>query len=122
MKFVDLKRTKADKKSREESYKNMSPDGDDYPYGLTVRLSSDELKKLGLSTMPKTGTEIELEAKAYVVSVTDNQRDGRHERSIELQLRKIALEGADDEPEEADPEARTRGMMSAIDKALKRKG
>lgn len=112
-KFVDLKRSKADKKASEKSNSIGYPGSEDYPYNLTIRLSQDELDKLGIKSLPKTGSTLQLEAKATVVSTTDNRRDGRSERSVELQLRKMCIEGGDDKDEKVQ-----RGALDAMDDAL----
>jgi len=118
--FVDLKRTKAEKKAREESYKLPSPDGEDYPYGLNIRLSQEELTKLGIKELPEAGDEIMLEAVATVISTSNNERNGKSDRSIELQLRKLCLDigGEPDDESEESAERTRKAAKGAMDAAL----
>jgi hypothetical protein len=117
MALVDMKRTKAEKKDSESKYNTpCSPGGDDYPYGLSVRLGSEELKKLGISSLPQVGEQLELCATAYVKSASENQRDGgKKERSVELELRQMSLEPTADA---TDHESLMHGAKAAMDKAL----
>lgn len=46
-----------------------------YPYGLSITLDDESLKKLGmLDALPAVGSEIQLTAKATVTSVSQNAR------------------------------------------------
>lgn len=95
MALKDMKRTKADKKAKEESYK-CSPGGgiggDEYPWSLRITLDDEQLKKLGISSLPKAGTKMSLSAEVSVVGVRQSDRDnGNIERSLELQIRKMDL-------------------------------
>lgn len=103
MKMVDLKLTKEDKKATKDGCIPYTSGGPDYPYGLSLTLNDRELQKLGMDTLPKPGVVVTLEAKAVVVSVRQsaNQR-GTKDRSLELQLQRIALDtDADDSAEDA---------------------
>lgn len=95
MKLVDMKRTAAEKKARDKSNKCYPGiGGDDYPYGLNLTLDTEQLKKLGIDNLPKAGKTMTLTAKAKVIAVRQNSRDGgEQERSLELQLQKIGLTG-----------------------------
>lgn len=96
MKLVDMKRTAADKKAEREKYdKPCSIGGDDYPYGLSLTLDAEMLKKLGISDLPKVGTVYTLQASATVTTV--ESREGtdssvRHRKSMTLQMRRIGLQ------------------------------
>jgi hypothetical protein len=91
MKLVDMKRTKAEKTARENECK-VPLGGDDYPYGLNLHLDNDQLKKLGIDTLPKAGDTLTLQAKCKVISSSQRERDGgKPERTLEIQLQKVAL-------------------------------
>lgn len=115
MALVDMKRTKAERAADKKAC-NVPFSGEDYPYGLSIRLGRDELEKLGITTLPQVGEELELNAVAYVKSASEEQRDGgKKERRIELELRKMELEST----EKVDShEGALRGAKAAMDKAL----
>lgn len=116
--YIDLKRTASDKKSEQETMKSSSIGGEDYPYGLTIRLSERELSKLGMKTLPKPGSVLHLEAKAHVVGTNDNQRNGKSDRSVELQLRKMWVGTEADDAKEDAEETMKRGARGVLDAAL----
>jgi hypothetical protein len=87
----DMKRTK---KERKEANKPMSYDGEDYAYGLTVSLGPEEVKKLGGLKGIETGQTVHIQAEAKVVSVSDEEGDGRR---VKLQLQKMDCQGDPDE-------------------------
>lgn len=69
-----------------------APSGSAYPYGLVLRLGDDELKKLGITDLPKVGAELHLIAKVEVVSVSDyDSKDGGDHESVEYQITDMAL-------------------------------
>lgn len=109
-KLVDMKITKAERKAKEERYsKPMSMDGDVYPYGLKIRLDDAAIDKLGLKVLPKTGKKVRVVCECTVESTSDRKTihtaggDNR-DRSIELQIEKLALDMGD--------------AKDAVDKAL----
>lgn len=88
------------KLSRDESDKAVAAeskpgDGPAYPWGLTIYLDTDTLKKLGYDTPPAVGSELSLNAKVTVTSVGVNQQqDGDKEQRAELQITDMELAGA----------------------------
>jgi hypothetical protein len=93
MQMRDMKRTKTEKKK--ENVALVGPE-DSYPYGLRLTLDGEQLKKLGLDTLPKVGKTITLHAKAKVIGARETSRsDGTQDRSLEIQLQKMGIaEGA----------------------------
>lgn len=92
MSLKSMKITKADRDARKKGYGVCSPmGGDDYPYGLRVTLDEDALKKLGLTKLPKAGAYVALRAECCVISVSVNERDGKTDRRIELQMEKLEV-------------------------------
>lgn len=65
-----------------------------YPYGLCLYLDTETLKKLGITDLPKVGTQLKVQALATVVSVGMNQhQDGDTEQRAELQITDMELGG-----------------------------
>lgn len=83
--------TKAEQKDR-NSPKACTPwEGEKYPYGMRLDFNSDVMKKLDLKTLPKTGSEVTITARAKVVSTSINDREGgKAEKRMEVQI--VALE------------------------------
>lgn len=66
--------------------------GNKYPYGLCINLESQALDKLGLESLPKPGTKMQLTATVVVTSASLNQRqDGEDSKRLELQIEKMGL-------------------------------
>ena len=72
---------------REEMPGEIEADEPRYPYGLCLTLGKEELEKLGISALPKVGTEMTITAKAYVkmTRAYETQGEGK-EMGIELQI------------------------------------
>jgi hypothetical protein len=127
-KMVDLKRTPAERKAEQAKYdKPGRIGGDDYGYGLTVRLDHEHLKKLGITKMPKAGDVVHLHSKAHVKSTSEHSEDGGDRKHMELELRHMSLGAqADDDNTGGDEgESHLAGAKSAMDAALgggKKKG
>lgn len=120
MAMVDMKRSKAEKKSTDTPMK--SP-GDDYGYGLEVRLEHEHLKKLGITKLPQVGQKMNLAAHAHVTNVSEHHGEGDStpRRHVTLQLRKMELgTGAQstDAPDEEQAEESKKGARAAMDSAL----
>lgn len=109
MALKSMKITKADREARKKSYDCVPMSGDDYPYGLRVSLDEDAMKKLGITKLPKTGSYVTLVAECCVQSTSVNDRDGKEERRMELQIEKL----------EVTPEKQTAedAISDAIDEA-----
>ena len=124
-KMTDMKRTAADKKAEEEKYSGHKLGGEDYPYGLSIRLDHHSLKKLGLHEggLPKVGSKLMLHAHAHVKSAGESSEEGgKMRRHLELELRHMNIEhgapGKKEMGEDGDTEKMNKGMKHAIDKAV----
>lgn len=71
-----------------------------YPYGLCISLTHDELSKLGLDADCEVGDMVHLFAMAKVTSVTSNASESMETCRVELQITDLAVE--DEDNEEAD--------------------
>lgn len=94
-KLVDMKysaKEKADRNNPGIASQTDKYDGPDYPYGLNLTLEHDHLKKLGITTLPKVGSYVNVNARALVTSVRQSETTkGKPNRCVELQLQKIGV-------------------------------
>ena len=85
-----------------------------YPYGLSIRLEKEELKKLGITDLPSVNQPFMLEGKCIVKSVSAGASTiggGESEHaSVELQLTHLGIESMEEEQAEHDS-AGTAKMM-----------
>ncbi len=81
----------------EEAKQQVDPSmvkGPKYPWGLTISLDDDSLKKLGIDTLPEVGTAVMVVAKATVASVSARQSEGgENYRCLDLQLTDMQVSG-----------------------------
>lgn len=92
--LTDMKRSKAE--AKEASVGPVSPDQEEYPYGLRLHLNDDELEKLGIDKLPKVGEGGSIEAVFKIVSTHESANEGQKKyRSVELQITHMDL-GAED--------------------------
>lgn len=99
MKLVSTALTKAETKKRD---KNMSPvgvSGDSYPWGVSLDLDDDLLKKLGLD--PKdfgVGGKVAGRFEAEVTDLGQHKRKGGVDSAMRLQIVRLGFEsGAGDD-------------------------
>ena len=79
---------------REEMPGEYESDEPRYPYGLCISLGKDELEKLGITALPKVGTEMTIMAKAYVKMTRAYETQGEGEDiGIELQINDMEIQG-----------------------------
>lgn len=96
MKLIDMKRTAAELKSKNEpSYIGSR---EPYPYGLSLSLDADMLKKLGITDLPDAGAEYHIKAIGKVTSVSQNASEKDKSSNVSLQITSLAVssEGCDD--------------------------
>jgi hypothetical protein len=90
--LVDMALPYEEAEEEAEGEAQLKYHGPKYPYGLCIRLSNDELEKLGLAELPEVNDGMSFTAMAKVTSVSDNQyADGTHSRVVELQITHMAL-------------------------------
>jgi hypothetical protein len=79
---------------REEMPGEYEADEPRYPYGLCISLGKEELEKLGITALPKVGTEMNIMAKAYVKMTRAYETQGEGEdMGIELQITDMEIQG-----------------------------
>ena len=86
-KLVSMKLSKAERKIEEGARPVAMGERDEFPFGLTLHLEDETLKKLGVTGLPKVGSTDTLTAKFKVTSVSENTSEGSEERrSVSLQI------------------------------------
>ena len=70
-----------------------SPDKEEYPYGLRIRLENDDLEKLGIDSLPDIDTKMKITASAVVQSISSNQSVGSEgeKKCLELQITDMSV-------------------------------
>jgi len=97
MKMVDMKRTDEEKAQSLIGASIPTTMAEDYPYGLRICLTEDELSKLDLEDECEIGDMIHISGMATVTSVSKTQNgDGSHCR-IELTITHLGVEDEDAE-------------------------
>ena len=71
---------------REEMPGEIEKDEPRYPYGLCISLEKEDMDKLGLSNLPKVGTEVSFMAKAVVKGTSAYETQGGSDMRVELQI------------------------------------
>ena len=96
--MIDMQRKPEPKPQTGTMLAGGSPEGHDeeprYPWGLEIRLESDELEKLGLSpdTLPTVGQTIPLSAIARVTAIRLERMQGEDsEACLTLQIEQLEL-------------------------------
>lgn len=88
-----MKLTKAEAKKRYSPLPSSRPKGDQYPWGLSISLDAEAMKKLGLKSAPKVGTVMKLTAKVKVQSRGEHEsEEGGESRDCSLQITDLAVE------------------------------
>lgn len=93
--MVSMERTEAEKKNdKSQGLAVPSPsDGPDYPYGLSVELRDESLKKLGIKELPEVGTKMVMECEVEVVRTSQRAGKDSADREVGFQIVKMKLEG-----------------------------
>lgn len=99
--MVDMARSTEEKAESPSSISGGIPD---YPYGLSLCFTQNELEKLNLDDDVQVGDYLHIFAFAKVTSVSKREIDGKEECRIEMTLTHIAAESEDEENEEYEEE------------------
>lgn len=95
-KMVSMKRTPADMRGDKMAGPSIESTAPDYPYGLCIHMDKDELDKLGITELPKVGTEMMFECKVKVTRISQSASeaaDGSNEyTSVDFQITDIGIE------------------------------
>ncbi len=76
----------------EVATKSPKSNGPSYPYGLKLTLNKDQLTKMKISPKDMTiGDKVEIKAMAKIVRISETSGDDYEDKSIELQITKLAV-------------------------------
>lgn len=91
--LVSMKLTAAEKKERDSGMlASPSYEGEQYPWGLSLNLEHEALKKLGIKGLT-AGQELTLIAKVKVTSASSYSTEGQEDRaSASLQITEMSLD------------------------------
>ncbi len=94
MKLIDMKMTDAEKADMMSCQPCTPPE---YPYGLKLCLSEDQIAKLGISGVPAVGSTMSIQANVRVVSAgaredQDADEPDGQERNLELQIIEMGVD------------------------------
>lgn len=118
-KLADMKMSKAQK--TEMNSPVAASDSPSYPYGLTLRLDSASLDKLGMSKLPKVGAKVMVHAMGVVTSVSQHESKNNDSRNVEIQLQEMGVESAEPATEKERNELRREEFNAALDSEKKRR-
>ena len=82
MPMINMKRAP----EREEMPGEIEKDEPQYPYGLCLHLSKDEMDKLGITALPTVGSEMTITAKVFVKSTSACETQGGKDMRMDLQI------------------------------------
>ena len=87
-----------EEKRKDMAEPSLVADQPKYPYGLTLSLDNDTLKKLELGGIPKVGDKKMLLAVAEVVSVSQDEGRGDEKAyNVRLQIQKLDCKAGEEE-------------------------
>lgn len=88
-KKVSMALTKKEKSDFKESA--VLSEAPRFPWGLSVNLDEDSLKKLNVEDLPEVGDEFEMVATVKATSVSENEDEDGTRQSVGLQITDMAL-------------------------------
>ena len=96
MKMTDMKMAAGERKKMMPTTVETSK-GPSYPWGLVISLDAASMDKMGIKEMPEVGVECEIHGVGKVTRVSESASPGRKDRSMEIQITKLAVAHEDDE-------------------------
>lgn len=95
---TELTDMKLSKKAKSDSHEPMMVGNDslNYPYGLRLSLGNDELKKLPGLKKADMNNAVTIRAVGHIVAMRQNETQEGNDRSIEIQIEKLSINGEED--------------------------
>lgn len=89
---MEMANMKLSEKNQKDYAQPMAVSKPEYPYGLCICLDEETIAKLGITTLPKVGQAMTMQAKVEVRSVSEsNSEDMGRQRRLELQITDMGL-------------------------------
>lgn len=102
-KMVDMMLTPEEQKEESGEPTASTENMERYPYGLQIRLTTEELEKLGIKEMPSAETPVTIHAVGYVCEVSSHETaENGENKSLSIQITDLSVEEGVDEDEEGD--------------------
>lgn len=100
MKLVSLELSKAEREKEAEGSCAPAAERPLFPYGTSMYLGDEALKKLGITEMPSVGTVLNITAVAKVTGTSEREYEGGSHSTLDIQFTKMACEEGEEEPAE----------------------
>ena len=71
-------------------------EGPRFPFGLSINLDDDSLKKLGFDKLPGVGAEMTVSGVGTVTRASENRSQSGVSRDVSIQLEKLKVESSSD--------------------------
>lgn len=88
---MDLVNMKMAPEKKEELKPTAMTDQPEYPWGLQIRLNTEDIKKLGLKELPAIKSEMIVTAKVYVCDVSEHESESGKNQNLGLQITDMSL-------------------------------
>lgn len=109
--LVSLKRTKKDKKQNSDEVATSSHE--DFPFGLSINLDDETLGKLGITKLPKVGSDMIVAGIGVVESISERSDKNKKSRNVQIQLTKLSVGPLKASKPETAVDAVTAGIKEA---------
>lgn len=94
MKLVDMKLPKKDKKNQPVLAEAGYNEGE-YPYGLCISLRNEQIDKLGIFDDMDVDLDVVIQATGTIKGKSNREmQGGKSDKSLEIQIKSIAIESA----------------------------
>lgn len=100
MKLVSMK---LDPKEQKQEASDLAFEKPLYPYGLSISLDDEALKKLGITELPDVDDRMTLTARVCVTNVGDYASQSGSNKSVSLQIEAMDLSDAVEADDAKDP-------------------
>lgn len=96
MKLVDMKLPKKDKKNQDVPVEvGVGYNKEEYPYGLCINLGNDQIDKLGIFDDMDVDLDVVIQATGTIKGKNNREmQGGKSDKSLEIQIKSIAIESA----------------------------
>lgn len=94
--LTDMKLSKKQKSDGMKMPMGVDSDSPNYPYGLRLSLGNDDLKKLPGLKKADMKDAVTIRAVGHIVAMRQNDTQAGKDRTIEIQIEKLSINGEED--------------------------